>query len=250
MKIQAIPNRYNPNYSFICLDVPAEPYLDGMGRPLRDAHGEIMMQMPKGIGIGHDLPNALALDVVTAWNAHEERTATLDGVKKWEPKRAIWCKPCKAWSDAESLTALVCPKCGSDVILKQMQSYGERSDLPLTVDQVGAPDGRVGRFIVQDGAKDRFSLIQKLLSAGMVYEAKYDGASHGTAYIAWHPSFVEAKGDVPRYHLAWQGNRLVFGPGTFIRLKPGTYAPDWQSLQRRYPTDAFEIEWPDGSTER
>lgn len=245
-KIQAVANPARNDGSFLCWDVPAEPYIDGRGMPTGG------MQLPAGLGIGFQLPHGLAAKLVSVWNAWVDATQTLEGVRELEPERLIWCHPCKVWREAKNVRELKCPRCGSKIVLSADPKWGEYHRLPTTVSMLEAIDGRVARFFWPSASVERLRMLQALLSDGLVHNATYDGSVNSVEYFIWHPllPLLDSNTVVPLINIAWQGNRLVFGNGTTVELNLGSYQPDWAKLQFEFPKVSFDVVWPDGRRER
>jgi hypothetical protein len=68
IRAKVVPNKMHEGRSFVCFDVAREPYVDGMGRPLRDADGNPKFQMEPSL-INHDVSDELAQALVQVWNA-------------------------------------------------------------------------------------------------------------------------------------------------------------------------------------
>lgn len=207
MKAKVAPNDMHPGRSFVCMDMPPRPYMDGMGRPLRDFDGCIKFQMAPAL-FDRDVPDELARALVDAWNAHPESTPYNRAPEHGEPK----------------------------MLAKHFvtQTHGEPRIAKFYVHD-------------RWREADTLLMLQRLLSKGLVLQAIWDMRTQAILYVATHPEFPRLKPDdeVPLRYLLWQGNRFVFGvESKSVVIESKTNAPDWFQFQEQYPDCEFRVIWP------
>jgi len=206
MNVKAVPNKYSNGRSFLCYDVPREPYRDGMGRPILGLDGQPKMQMEPAV-IDRDLPTDLVNIIVAAWNASDDAHGG-QKAEPWEHRSQLKVKHVHA-IDGRVARFFLHDSRAVDrdfmLLFQKLMSEG------LVHSAEWAPVAQGFLYVVW----------HPLLSA------------------------MQPEDDVPSAHLLWQGNRIVFGKeAKTTMIEPGTYAPDWRMYQRQFPDSSFTVVWP------